>query len=76
VEVTFTFQTSKSAQRDAEGADRDLMRTLSRIGRDHLGLWQFHDVRDNADIRQIEEAGGALNAFYQARETGTARGMG
>ncbi len=52
------------------------MRTLSRIGRDHLGLWQFHDVRDNADIRQIEEAGGALNAFYQARETGTARGMG
>jgi aryl-alcohol dehydrogenase-like predicted oxidoreductase len=71
-----TFQTSKSANRDASGAAADLERTLSRMGRDHLGLWQIHDVRDTADIRQIESPGGALGAFYQARETGTARGIG
>ncbi len=71
-----SFQTSKSANRDAESARKDLERTLSRMGRDHLGLWQIHDVRDASDIRKIEGPGGALNAFYQARETGTARGIG
>lgn len=71
-----TFQTSKSAKRDAEGAAADLERTLSRMGRDRLGLWQIHDLRDKDDIRRVEGAGGALRAFYHARETGTARGIG
>ena len=71
-----TFQTSKSGQRSADGASDDLERTLTRMGRDHLGLWQIHDVRDTADIREIEGPGGALRAFYEARETGTVRGIG
>lgn len=71
-----TFQTSKSARRDAEGAAADLKRTLSRMDRDRLGLWQIHDLRDREDIRRVEAAGGALRAFYQARETGTVRGIG
>lgn len=71
-----TFQTSKSAQRSADGASDDLARTLTRIGRDYLGLWQIHDVRDNADIREIEGLQGALRAFYEARETGIVRGIG
>ena len=71
-----TFQTSKSAQRSAEGASDDLALTLTHMGRDHLGLWQIHDVRDTTDIREIEGPGGALHAFYQARETGTVRGIG
>ena len=54
----------------------DLNRTLTRMGRDRLGLWQIHDVRDTNDIRMLEEPGGALEAFYQARETGTVRGIG
>jgi len=72
----FTFQTSKSGQRSADGASEDLASTLTRMGRDYLGLWQIHDVRDNADIREIEGPGGALRAFYEARETGTVRGIG
>jgi len=71
-----TFQTSKSAQRSADGVSDDLARTLARMGRDHLGLWQIHDVRDNADIREIEGPGGALRAFYEARESGIVRGIG
>ena len=71
-----TFQTSKSGQRSADGASEDLGKTLARMGRDHLGLWQIHDVRDAADIREIEGPGGALRAFYDARETGTVRGIG
>ncbi len=71
-----TFQTSKSAQRDGKGADADLARTLARLGRDPLGLWQIHDVRNTSDIRAIERPGGALSAFYEARETGKTRGIG
>jgi aryl-alcohol dehydrogenase-like predicted oxidoreductase len=71
-----TFQTSKSAQRSAAGASADLKRTLALMGRDHLGLWQIHDVRDAGDIREIEGSGGALRSFYHARETGIARGIG
>ena len=70
------FQTSKSAERSADGALMDLKRTLALMGRDHLGLWQIHDVRDNKDVREIEGAGGALQAFYHARETGIVRGIG
>ncbi len=71
-----TFQTSKSAQRSAGGALEDLKRTLALMGRDHLGLWQIHDVRDIRDIREIEGTGGALRSFYHARDTGIARGIG
>ena len=73
---THSFQTSKSAHRDAKSASEDLAHTLSRMGRDRLGLWQIHDVRDSNDIRRIEGPGGALGAFYHARETGTALGIG
>ena len=71
-----TFQTSKSAHRDAKNASADLTRSLSRLGRDRIDLWQIHDIRDRNDIRTIEGPRGALQAFYQARETGTARGIG
>jgi aryl-alcohol dehydrogenase-like predicted oxidoreductase len=71
-----TFQTSKSAQRDSEGATADLRRTLARLGRDHLGLWQIHDVRTREDIRRIEGPEGALQVFTEARDTGVVRGIG
>ena len=71
-----TFQAGKSAKRDGVSAAKDLARTLSRMGRDHLGLWQIYDVRDEGDIRRLEAKGGALRTFYDARETGAARGVG
>jgi aryl-alcohol dehydrogenase-like predicted oxidoreductase len=74
--IAETFQASKSAERDAAGAAAELRRTLDRLGRDQLGLWQIHDVRDAADIRRIEGPEGALQAFTAARETGTVRGIG
>jgi aryl-alcohol dehydrogenase-like predicted oxidoreductase len=74
--VAETFQASKSASRDAAGAAADLRRSLAWLGRDRLGLWQIHDIRSRDDIRQIEGPGGALEAFTEARETGTIRGIG
>jgi aryl-alcohol dehydrogenase-like predicted oxidoreductase len=74
--TTESFQTSKSAERSEEGALADLDRTLSRIGRNHLGLWQIHDVRNRDDLRRIEGPGGAFRAFAHARDTGQVRGIG
>jgi len=71
-----TFQAGKSAQRSAAGAAGELKRTLGRLQRDHLGLWQIHDVRTMEDIRMIGKPGGALEAFYAAREDGSTRGIG
>ncbi|MDD1674123.1 MAG: aldo/keto reductase, partial [Methanomicrobiales archaeon] len=70
------FQASKSAKRDARGAAGDLAQTFSRLHRDHLDLWQIHDLRTKNDIRRLESPGGALREFYAARETGTVRGIG
>jgi aryl-alcohol dehydrogenase-like predicted oxidoreductase len=74
--VAETFQASKSAERDEAGAAAGLRRSLARLGRDRLGLWQIHDLRDRNDIRRIEGPGGALRAFTSARDTGTVRGIG
>ena len=71
-----TFQASKSAERYAAGAERNLEQTLRRLGRDHIGLWQIHDIRDDKDISQIEGPNGALRVFYNARETGIVKGIG
>lgn len=74
--VSETFQAGKSAERSAARAAKELERTLGRLQRDRLGLWQIHDVRTMADIRTIEKPGGALEAFFAARENGSARGVG
>jgi predicted aldo/keto reductase-like oxidoreductase len=71
-----TFQTSKSAARDRDGAQNDLLRTLETLGCSYLDLWQIHDLRTMRDLEAIEAPGGALEAFLQARETGLTRHVG
>jgi aryl-alcohol dehydrogenase-like predicted oxidoreductase len=71
-----TFQATKSAKRDAAGARQELSRSLLRLGRDRLGLWQMHDLRDDSDLQRLEAPSGALHAFIEARETGVVRGIG
>jgi predicted aldo/keto reductase-like oxidoreductase len=71
-----TFQTSKSASRDKEGARGDLVHTLTTMGLDSLDLWQIHDVRTSDDLRRIEGRGGALEAFIEAKDAGIVRFIG
>ncbi|MDY0042500.1 MAG: aldo/keto reductase [Desulforhabdus sp.] len=71
-----SFQASKSAQRDRQGALSDLDRTLNRMGIKHLDLWQIHDVRTHQDLDRIAAPGGALEAFITARSSGKARFIG
>jgi aryl-alcohol dehydrogenase-like predicted oxidoreductase len=71
-----SYQASKSAQRDYAGAMADLRRTLERLNRNDLDLWQIHDVQTREDIREIEGKEGALRVFTEARGTGLVRGIG
>jgi len=71
-----SFQTSKSAARDREGALADLEGTLERLGTSYLDLWQIHDVRTEEDLAAIGGPGGALEAFVEARSAGKVRFIG
>ncbi len=70
------FQTSKSAGRNKQAAWQDLRQTLSNLGTPSLDLWQIHDVRTEEDLAAIEEPGGALEAFLEAKAQGLTRFIG
>lgn len=70
------FLTSKSHARDKQGALKHLDETLSNMNTDYLDLWQVHDVRTGHDVSAIFGAGGAIEAFHEARSKGLARFIG
>lgn len=70
------FQASKSARRDARGAQEDLGVSLSTMAVSFLDLWQIHDVRDELDLVSIGKSGGALEAFVEAKQSGKASFIG
>ena len=70
------FQTSKSAERTYQAAMNDLTHTLRVMNRKYLDLWQIHDLRTRDELRRLESPGGALSAFYEARESGLVRAIG
>lgn len=70
------FLTSKSHARDKRGALAHLRETLRNMKTDHLDLWQVHDVRTEDDVEAIFGAGGAIEAFIEAKEKGLTRFIG
>lgn len=70
------FQASKSAGRDKKSAKKDLDETLGRLNLEYIDLWQIHDVRTETDMMQIEDPGGALEAFEEAKKEGKVRFIG
>jgi aryl-alcohol dehydrogenase-like predicted oxidoreductase len=70
------FLTSKSHARDKKGALMHLHKTLKNMETDHLDLWQVHDVREEADVKEIFGPRGAIEAFAEAKEKGLVRFIG
>jgi predicted aldo/keto reductase-like oxidoreductase len=70
------FLASKSHNRDKQGALTHLHETLMNMHTDHLDLWQVHDVREEEDLARIFGAGGAIEAFIQAKQQGKTRFIG
>lgn len=70
------FLASKTHDRTRDGSLRLLDDTLKRLRTDRLDLWQLHDLRTQADLRQIFGQDGALAAVLEARDDGRVRFLG
>ena len=67
---------SKTGQRDAEGAWRELNASLEALGVDHLDVLLYHGVSDIETLDRLAGPGGAGEAFARAREEGLVRLVG
>jgi uncharacterized protein len=67
---------SKTAQRDAEGAWRELNESLEALRTDHLDVLLYHCLTDVDDVETIAGPGGAGEAMARAREEGMVRFAG
>jgi aryl-alcohol dehydrogenase-like predicted oxidoreductase len=70
------FLTSKTAQRDRDGAWRELERSLTRLKTDHLDLWQMHSVSFTEELDQMLGKNGALRAVEEAKQQKLIRFVG
>ena len=66
---------SKTYQRTAEGAKRELDTALTSMGTDHLDIFHFHDLIAG-DTDAILAKGGAYEVFQKAKEQGVIRFIG
>lgn len=70
------FLACKTMERDAQGAERELVRSLKRLKTDHVDLYQFHAVTQLDDVDRIFAAGGAMETFVKARADGRIKYIG
>lgn len=70
------FLTSKSHGRSRAEAEAHLETTLRNLQTDYLDLWQVHDLRTREEVAAIGRPGGALEAFYRAKDQGLTRFIG
>ncbi|MCB0912547.1 MAG: aldo/keto reductase [Propionibacteriaceae bacterium] len=70
------FLATKSTERRAEDAWRELNRSLELLRTDHIDLWQVHAVCSLAELDEVFAPGGAIEAFVRAKDEGIASWIG
>ena len=70
------FIATKTSERRAEPARQELERSLERLGRDHVDLWQMHNLSDPIQWDTALSPGGVIDAAVEAREQGLVRAIG
>lgn len=70
------FLACKTKARDAEGAQRELERSLERHQTEYFDLYQMHHLVTVDEVRTAFGPGGAIETFRRAREKGTIRAIG
>jgi predicted aldo/keto reductase-like oxidoreductase len=70
------FLACKTRARDAEGAWRELERSLERHGTDHFDLYQMHHLVTMDEVNRALGPGGAIETFLKARDEGKIRWIG
>ena len=67
---------TKTVQRDAAGARRDLETSLRLLGTEYVDIYQIHCLNTQAEREQALGPGGAMEAVQKAREEGLIRFIG
>ena len=67
------FVAGKTAQPSRDRSRADLERTLTRLGTDHLDLYQLHGV---TSIEELDPRAGAVETLLAARDEGLVRFLG
>ena len=67
---------TKTQQRDAKGARRDLETSLRTLGTDYIDIYQLHHLNTEAERNRALGADGALKEVQKAREEGLIRFIG
>ena len=70
------FISCKTQMRDRAGAREELVRTIDRLGRDRLDLYQLHAVCTMADLEACFAPGGSMEAFLEAYDEGLIANIG
>lgn len=64
------FLGCKTQEREYDGAKRKLEQSLTRLGTDHIDLYQIHGLEYEDELETITDDGGALEAFREAKADG------
>lgn len=70
------FLATKTGERAADAAWREINTSLERLRTDRLDLIQIHAVCDVDELDKVTAPGGALEAVVRARDEGLAGGIG
>jgi predicted aldo/keto reductase-like oxidoreductase len=70
------FLACKTAERDQEGAARELEGSLQALRTDHVDLYQLHGLTALEEVEEAFGPGGAMETFQRARKEGKARFLG
>jgi aryl-alcohol dehydrogenase-like predicted oxidoreductase len=70
------FLATKTGERTAKRAREELLRSLDRLGVDHVDLWQLHNLADPIEWDIALSPGGVIEAAVQARDDGLVKWIG
>lgn len=70
------FLATKTQERDADAAYRQINASLERLRVDSVDLLQLHAVGDRAELDLVTRRGGALGAATRARDEGLVKAVG
>lgn len=70
------FISCKTEVREAKGAREELLRTIERMGRDSLDLYQLHAICTMDDLEKAFAPGGSMEMIVAARDEGLVKHIG